>query len=73
MKKVLKYNLIWLALLVVSYVTILVLYNVGIIDLFIDNALVNIGINIILAVGLNLIIGYSGLWRLEPMLEQFLP
>ena len=43
---------------------LLVLYNVGIVDLFIDNALVNIGINVILAVGLNLIIGYSGQFSL---------
>lgn len=64
MKKVAKYNLIWLAFILVSYGILLVLYNVGIIDLFIDNALVNIGINVILAVGLNLIIGYSGQFSL---------
>lgn len=64
MRKNLKYNLIWLAILVVSYLALLVFYNMGIIDLFLDNAIVNIGINVILAVGLNLIIGYSGQFSL---------
>lgn len=64
MKKTLKYNLIWLALIVGSYFILFMLYNLGIIDLFLDNAIVNIGINVILAVGLNLIIGYSGQFSL---------
>lgn len=64
MKKNLKYNLIWLAIIVISYLGLFFLYNFGIIDLFLDNMIVNIGINIILAVGLNLIIGYSGQFSL---------
>ncbi len=64
MKKTLKYNLIWLALIGGSYFILFMLYNLGIIDLFLDNAIVNIGINVILAVGLNLIIGYSGQFSL---------
>ena len=53
MKKNLKYNLIWLALIVIGYVVLYVAYSAGMVNLFLDNILVQIGINIILAVGLN--------------------
>ena len=64
MKKNLKYNLIWLALIVIGYVVLYVAYSAGMVNLFLDNILVQIGINVILAVGLNLIIGFSGQFSL---------
>ncbi|MDN6470510.1 MAG: branched-chain amino acid ABC transporter permease, partial [Tetragenococcus koreensis] len=60
MKKNLKYNLIWLALACVIYFGLFALYNGGFITIFTDAIIVNIGINVILAVSLNLIIGFSG-------------
>ena len=56
MKKNLKYNLTWLVLMVVGFVLINVLEFGGIIDALGEQTLVTIGINIILATGLNLII-----------------
>lgn len=64
MKKNLKYNLTWLAIMVVGYVVINLLEFVGVIDQFGENTMVLIGINIILATGLNLIIGFSGQFSL---------
>lgn len=64
MKKNLKYNLTWLAIMVVGYVVINLLEFAGIIDQFGENTMVLIGINIILATGLNLIIGFSGQFSL---------
>ncbi|ANK60993.1 branched-chain amino acid ABC transporter permease [Loigolactobacillus backii] len=64
MKKNLKYNLTWLAIMVVGYILIDVLELVGVIDQFAETTLVLIGINIILATGLNLIIGFSGQFSL---------
>ena len=64
MKKNLKYNLTWLALMVVGFVLINVLEFGGIIDALGEQTLVTIGINIILATGLNLIIGFSGQFSL---------
>ena len=64
MKKNLKYNLIWLALIVLGYAVLYIAYSAGMVNLFLDNILVQIGINVILAVGLNLIIGFSGQFSL---------
>lgn len=64
MKKNLRYNLIWLALAAILYFGLFAAYNGGMINLFSDAIIVNIGINIILAVSLNLIIGFSGQFSL---------
>ncbi|MCD2257177.1 branched-chain amino acid ABC transporter permease [Agrilactobacillus fermenti] len=64
MKRNLKYNLVWLLIAVVGWILINVLEGVGIIDQFAETTLVLIGINIILASGLNLIIGFSGQFSL---------
>lgn len=50
--------------MVVGYVVINLLEFVGVIDQFGENTMVLIGINIILATGLNLIIGFSGQFSL---------
>jgi branched-chain amino acid transport system permease protein len=59
-----KYILSWLLLMILGFYLINTLIMVGIIDNFIENMLVMIGINIILATGLNLIIGFSGQFSL---------
>lgn len=64
MKKNLKVNLLWLALLAAIYAVITVLASVGILNDFYLQILEQIGINIILAVGLNLIVGFSGQFSL---------
>lgn len=64
MKKNLKYNLIWLAIMIAGYIIINVLEFTGIMGQFAETTLVLIGINIILATGLNLIIGFSGQFSL---------
>lgn len=64
MKKNLRYNLVWLALIILGYAVLYGLYSAGLVNLFLDNILVQIGINVILAVGLNLIIGISGQFSL---------
>ena len=79
MKQNLKVNLVWLGLLVAGFALIQVLVAAGVLNLFYIQILEQIGINIILAVGLNLIVGFSGqfsdmpvLWRLVPTLQLFL-
>lgn len=64
MKKNLKYNLIWLALIIAGYLALYICYSAGMVNLFLDNIIVQIGINVILAVGLNLIIGFAGQFSL---------
>ena len=64
MKKNLKVNLIWLAILAAVYVLFTVLVSAGILNVFHIQILESIGINIILAVGLNLIVGFSGQFSL---------
>lgn len=59
-----KYNVSWLAVMVIGFVAIDACEFLGIINAFIENMLVTIGINIILATGLNLIIGFSGQFSL---------
>lgn len=53
-------NILWLILTVLVYFGLEGLIQVGIIDPFYEITVVNIFINIILAVGLNLIVGFSG-------------
>lgn len=64
MKKNLKVNLAWAAILVLIYVIITALASTGVLNLFYIQILEQIGINIILAVGLNLIVGFSGQFSL---------
>ena len=65
MKQNLKVNLVWLGLLVAGFALIQVLVVAGVLNLFYIQILEQIGINIILAVGLNLIVGFSGQFSLE--------
>lgn len=64
MKKNLKYNLVWLSIVAIAYVLIYLLYATKIITPFTEYTLITIGINIMLALGLNLIIGFSGQFSL---------
>ncbi|MHC5226715.1 branched-chain amino acid ABC transporter permease [Enterococcus sp. LJL99] len=64
MKKNLKYNLVWLSIVAVAYALIYFLYATNIITPFTEYTLITIGINIMLALGLNLIIGFSGQFSL---------
>jgi len=64
MKANFKYNIFWLAVMIIGFVAIDACEFLGIINAFIENMLVTIGINIILATGLNLIIGFSGQFSL---------
>lgn len=64
MKKNLKYNFIWLGIAALVYGLIYVLISAGVINLYTETTLVTIGINIILATGLNLVIGFSGQFSL---------
>ena len=58
MKENLKVNILWLLLLLAGYGLISVLVSVGVLNLFYVQILQQIGINIILAVGLNLIVRF---------------
>lgn len=60
MKIVNKANLSWLIIIVLSYLLLEGAVFVGLLNSFYEITLINILINIILAVGLNLIVGYSG-------------
>jgi|SRR5699024_1887691 len=60
MKNFNRTNIGWLVLIILSYLILEGLTQVGIIDPFYEITVVNIFINIILAVGLNLIVGFSG-------------
>ncbi|MGY3750520.1 branched-chain amino acid ABC transporter permease [Vagococcus acidifermentans] len=64
MKKNLKINAVWVAIMVLAFAAIGISYSVGLINPYIETTLVQIGINIILAVGLNLVIGFSGQFSL---------
>lgn len=59
-----KENLLWLALILVSFVTLQVLISAKIINNVYQTVLMTIGINIILAISLNLIIGITGQFSL---------
>ncbi|WDF82834.1 branched-chain amino acid ABC transporter permease [Lacticaseibacillus pabuli] len=64
MQRNIRANLIWLSIMVAGFVLIDGLEFSGLINTFIENALVTILINIILATGLNLIIGFAGQFSL---------
>jgi branched-chain amino acid transport system permease protein len=64
MKKNVKYNICWFALLVILFIVISSLQVIGVLNLFLEQVLVIIGVNIILAVGLNLVIGVAGQFSL---------
>lgn len=60
MKKNLKTNLIWLAIIAGVYAVLLALVSSGIINAFVAQIITQIGINLMVAVGLNLVIGFTG-------------
>lgn len=64
MKQLNKTNLGWLIFIAVAFLAIQLLVFAGTIDAFYEITLMTILINIILAVGLNLIIGFSGQFSL---------
>ena len=64
MKQLNKTNLGWLIFIAVAFLAIQLLVFAGIIDAFYEITLMTILINVILAVGLNLIIGFSGQFSL---------
>lgn len=64
MKKNIKYTLTWTVLATGLYFLLFFLYNSGKINIFTDAVIANIGINIVLAVSLNLIIGFGGQFSL---------
>ncbi|SEK46305.1 amino acid/amide ABC transporter membrane protein 2, HAAT family [Carnobacterium iners] len=64
MKQLNKTNLGWLIFILVAFLATQLLVSFGIIDAFYEITLMTILINIILAVGLNLIIGFSGQFSL---------
>ncbi|MGX6970754.1 branched-chain amino acid ABC transporter permease [Vagococcus bubulae] len=64
MKERLKINGIWLAIMVVVFAILGATYSAGLMSPVVENTLVMIGINIILAAGLNLVIGISGQFSL---------
>lgn len=57
-------NLLWLALIMSTYIILTVLISAGIINNVYQTVLLTIGINIILAISLNLIIGITGQFSL---------
>lgn len=59
-----KKNFIILVLIIVVYLAVTLLINLGIIDSYIQLNMVIIGVNVILAMGLNLIIGFTGQFSL---------
>ena len=64
MKLLNKKNLITLVLIISVYIVVGLLINLGIIDSYIQLNMVVIGVNIILAIGLNLITGFTGQFSL---------
>ncbi|WP_353096950.1 branched-chain amino acid ABC transporter permease [Tissierella praeacuta] len=64
MKKLNKKDIIGFSLLVVIYLLIKILMDVGIVDSYLQLNIFLIGINIILALGLNLITGFTGQFSL---------
>lgn len=64
MKTLTKKNMISLIVVLLIYFTVVLLSNMGIVDSYIQLNIVIIGINIILAVSLNLITGFTGQFSL---------
>lgn len=64
MKTLTKKNIVSLIIVLLIYFTVVLLSNMGIVDSYIQLNIVIIGINIILAVSLNLITGFTGQFSL---------
>ena len=64
MKKNLKVNLSWLALIVVIYAILEVLTRTNILNLYYVQILMGIGISILMGLGTNLVLGFSGRFTL---------
>ncbi len=64
MKKTNKKNIISFSLLIIIYFSVKILMDLGIIDSYLQLNIFLVGINIILAVGLNLITGFTGQFSL---------
>lgn len=64
MKKNLKVNLSWLALIVVLYAILEVLTRTNILNLYYVQILMGIGISILMGLGTNLVLGFSGQFTL---------
>lgn len=64
MKKTNKKNIISFSLLIIIYFSVRILMDLGIIDSYLQLNIFLVGINIILAVGLNLITGFTGQFSL---------
>ncbi|WP_311407708.1 branched-chain amino acid ABC transporter permease [Liquorilactobacillus uvarum] len=64
MKANFKYNICWFIIMITGFYLMNTLIMVGLVDSFIENMFVTIWINIILATGLNLIIGFAGQFSL---------
>ncbi|WP_057737131.1 branched-chain amino acid ABC transporter permease [Liquorilactobacillus uvarum] len=64
MKANFKYNICWFIIMITGFYLMNTLIMVGLVDSFIENMFVMIWINIILATGLNLIIGFAGQFSL---------
>lgn len=64
MKKTNKKNIIIFSLLIIIYFSVKILMDLGIIDSYLQLNIFLVGINIILAVGLNLITGFTGQFSL---------
>lgn len=64
MKKTNKKNIISFSILIIIYFSVRILMNLGIIDSYLQLNIFLVGINIILAVGLNLITGFTGQFSL---------
>ena len=59
-----KKNIFTIVGLVLFYITVQILFNIGILDSYMELNIILICINIILAVGLNLITGFTGQFSL---------
>lgn len=64
MKKTLKLNLIWLALIVAVFAVLQILASTGILNLYYIQILMGIGISILMGLGTNLVLGFSGQFTL---------
>ncbi|WP_295513632.1 branched-chain amino acid ABC transporter permease [Streptococcus sp. UBA632] len=64
MKKNLKVNLSWLALIIVLYAILEVLTRTNILNLYYVQILMGIGISILMGLGTNLVLGFSGQFTL---------
>ncbi|MFC3931799.1 branched-chain amino acid ABC transporter permease [Streptococcus dentapri] len=64
MRKNLKLNLAWLALIVLIYAVLQILASTGVLNLYYIQILMGIGISILMGLGTNLVLGFSGQFTL---------